>query len=96
MALPDGIFTISDDASRKEKGRGKEERRCVYLDLQLGKNSRRLSSCDDKGREEETRERKKRIVDSAKRMQKTVSGLYKEREKIEEEEFRLLSEDASV
>jgi len=32
---------------KKREEKGKEKRRCFYLDLQLGRNSRRLSSYDD-------------------------------------------------
>lgn len=60
----------SDDASRKRKKRSERgrERRCVYLDLHLGRNLRRLyENMKREEQEEENRERRERIVDSVKR-----------------------------
>lgn len=71
----------------KRRGGGRRRRRCAYLDLQLGRNSRRLS-CDDIKRDE----RKKEEGRGSWTAQKTVSGLYERREKIGKEGFRLLGE----
>jgi len=43
---------------REKRREGKGERRCVYLDLQLGRNSRRLLSDDDMKRRKKIEKKK--------------------------------------
>lgn len=63
----------SDDASRKRKKRSERgrERRCVYLDLHLGRNLRRLYENMKRGTR--GREQGKKRKDRGQREAKTVS-----------------------
>lgn len=98
MALPgtDSICAISDDASRKGKRRKKEKEDAstsIYNSVETRVGCRHTMTW--KGTRGRNIARMKRVVDSAKRTQKTVSGLYGTSEN-RGREFRLLDEDARV